>query len=542
LEAQVKSLVDFSQHQSSRIVELETTLAARDTEIGSLNEKLEEAEAEIRRLKQLPAKPKLRASKLDEAEGSSDQPEADASKKRRAGSDKVKKKANLEIHAEQVVHAEGVPEGWRLKGYEPYVVQELRIEAHNIRYDREVWVNPDGPGRLVASLPAHLQGQHFGATLRAYILHQYYHSGVSQGLLRESLADYGVSISTGQINHFLTEAHEGFHTEKASLLEEALALKQELRTDDTGARHQFKAGFCNCLNSDLFTYFTTTDSKSRINFLKILRRAHTDYHLNEAALAYVSAQNLPPKYFNPLLDSLAQGECTWSDEIALEGYFDAHGWQARYARRILTEALLIGSLIHHGFDPQTLIHSDGAGQFDLFVHSLCWKHAERPLLKLRCYNEQQEEHLQAKQKDFWRLYQALKQYKANPQAHQATELTQRFEDLCQAVPDYQSLNQVLEELKHKQPDLLRVLEHPEASLQNNASERDIREYVKRRKISAGTRSELGKQARDTFLSLKKTCRKLDVSFWQYLLDRITQAQQVQPLSHLMRQKAQMACQ
>jgi len=58
-------------------------------------------------------------------------------------------------------------------------------------------------------------------------------------------------------------------------------------------------------------------------------------------------------------------------------------------------------------------------------------------------------------------------------------------------------------------------------LHNNLSENDIREYVKRRKVSGSTRSELGRQARDTFTRLKKTCRKLGVSFWQYLLDRIS---------------------
>ncbi len=55
------------------------------------------------------------------------------------------------------------------------------------------------------------------------------------------------------------------------------------------------------------------------------------------------------------------------------------------------------------------------------------------------------------------------------------------------------------------------------------SERDIREQVKRRKISGGTRSDDGRRARDTFASLKKTCRKLGVSFWAFLGDRVRDA-------------------
>lgn len=538
LETQLLNLLELADQRAGRIVELEAGLAARDERISSLEAAYEEALAEIRRLKKLPPKPALKPSKLDDpaelAEGSDK--EASGSKPKRPGSAKAKKKENLEIHAEEVVSAQEVPLGWLFSGYEPYVVQDMLIEAHNIRYQREVWVSPDGGDRIVAQLPTHLRGKHFGETLRAYVLYQYYHCGVSQPLIHQALAEFGVSISSGMISELLTQNQEVFHAEKRSLLHQAIELKQELRTDDTGARHQFKNGFCNCINSDLFTYFTTSASKSRINFLEILRREYTDYQINESALAYAAAQALPPRYYTVLAQSLAQGQGSFADYAALEAYFEAHGWKAAYALRTITEALLIGSLIHHGFDPETLIHSDGAPQFNLFVHSLCWKHAERPLIKLRCYNQTQEALLQEKQQAFWELYQQLKAYKAQPQPQQIDPLTQRFEKLCEPVPNFESLNQVLEELNAKQPKLLRVLTHPQASLHNNDSERDIREYVKRRKISAGTRSELGKQARDTFLSLKKTAQKLGLSFWKYLLDRITQAQQIPPLSDIMQRK------
>ena len=48
----------------------------------------------------------------------------------------------------------------------------------------------------------------------------------------------------------------------------------------------------------------------------------------------------------------------------------------------------------------------------------------------------------------------------------------------------------------------------------------VREYVKKRKVSGSTRSDLGRRCRDTFTSLKKTCRKLGISFWEYLNDRV----------------------
>ena len=78
-----------------------------------------------------------------------------------------------------------------------------------------------------------------------------------------------------------------------------------------------------------------------------------------------------------------------------------------------------------------------------------------------------------------------------------------------------------------------VLKRPELPLHNNLSERDIREYVKKRKISGSTRSITGQASRDTFTSIKKTCRKLGVSFWQYLLDRIEDKKQIPLLSDIM---------
>ena len=89
-------------------------------------------------------------------------------------------------------------------------------------------------------------------------------------------------------------------------------------------------------------------------------------------------------------------------------------------------------------------------------------------------------------------------------------------------------------------ELLVVLDRPEVPLNTNGSENDIRACVTRRKISAGTRSEAGKQARDIFLGLMKTCKKLDISFWHYLGNRlkVPDAPGVMPLPILVRQRCQ----
>lgn len=61
-----------------------------------------------------------------------------------------------------------------------------------------------------------------------------------------------------------------------------------------------------------------------------------------------------------------------------------------------------------------------------------------------------------------------------------------------------------------------VLERPEIPLHTNDSENDIRCQVTRRKVSAGTRSDIGRDCRDAFLGLVKTCDKLGIALLDYL--------------------------
>jgi len=525
---------EFITSQSQRITRLLSELFSMGKELEKTKEKLLDAEAEIRRLKKLPPKPDLKPSNLDKDTPKGNGEKKNSTKERKRG--KTGKKGKLKIHEQKVVELVDVPEDWELVGYSTYVVQDMLIRANNIEYQREIWRSPRGEEQM-ASLPEHLQGKQFGMTLRAYVVHQYYECGASQNIIWQSLQDFGVQISTGQINAILNKNNEAFHKEKEGLLSKAKDLGEELRTDDTGARHKFKNGYCNCINSDLFTYFETSFSKSRINFLEILRQDRTDYVLNETALDYMIAQALPLKYLRVFQYELKQSETdtakVFSDKVALDLYLTDLAFTATNAVRTITEALLIGTLIDSGFSPDTLIHSDGARQFDVFIHSLCWKHAERPLLKLHAYTEEHEQLLDTKMTAFWQLYQDLKAFKLNPLPDKIPLLEQQFEDLCQAVGNFSPLNQVLEELKKKKEKLLRVLQRPETSLHNNTSERDIREYAKRRKTSAGTRSQQGRKARDTFLSLKKTCRKLGISFWEYLIDRLHRSEQIPMLYDIM---------
>ena len=137
------------------------------------------------------------------------------------------------------------------------------------------------------------------------------------------------------------------------------------------------------------------------------------------------------------------------------------------------------------------------------------------------------------------MYQDLKAYQEKPEPQAKAALEARFDALVNQKTDYpSSIGTALKEMRQHKADLLRVLERPEVPLHNNGTESIIRGYVKTRKISGSTRSTAGRRCRDTFASLKKTCRKLGVSFWEYLCDRVRGLEQVPRLAALIRQKAQ----
>lgn len=507
-------------------------------EVSAYKEKVEELEAELRRLKKLPKKPKIEASKLDEEPPGEEKPASEEEKKR-PGSDKRKKKKDLPIDEYREVKVEGVGPGWRFLGYRDYVVQSIVVRRNNICYRREVYLNAEGE-RVTAKLPWGVQGHDFGEELHRYVIHLYNECHVTQPLIYQHLKTLGVDISKGQVNNILNEGPiiELFCEEMEEVFMAGIGASEEVRADDTSAPHQGRKEFCTCINTDFFTYFKSSPTKSRINFLQILQGPNKDYHLNEEAIAYCESQGLTAGYLALLR---AHQGTILPDSEAFESFLKQLKVTAVHARRTITEGCLAGSLIAHGFGSEKIIHSDGAGQFDIFRHALCWKHAERPLKKLHIHNAAQQGQFDDKMNAFWQLYRKLKSYKnlpAEEQAEQKQALESQFSQLCEPVEGFAALNQVLEKFQQQKGKMLLVLDRPVTSMHNNHTESQIREYAKRRKISGSTRSEKGRRARDTFTSLKKTCQKLGVSFWDYLLDRLKGQWDIPPLAEVLYQRVQ----
>jgi Transposase IS66 family len=130
-----------------------------------------------------------------------------------------------------------------------------------------------------------------------------------------------------------------------------------------------------------------------------------------------------------------------------------------------------------------------------------------------------------KQELIWDFYADLKLYRLNPSQSRRLALRARFDRIFRRRTGFVTLDRLLARLHANKAELLRVLERPEIPLHTNGSENDIRCQVIRRKVSAGTRSEAGRDCRDAFLGLAKTCAKHAIAFWDYLGSRLNVAEQ-----------------
>ena len=511
------------------VLQLSTFIEQQSNIIEQQAEQIQQLKDEIARLKNQPPKPKIMPSSLEKKKKGNSK----RSRGKRAGSKKRHKTAKLQIHKDKPVEPEHIPDGSEFRYYKSFVVQDLKIEAYNTRYRLKVYQAPDG-SYVSGKIPSHLNGGHYGPILIRFALYQYYHCHVTQPLLLEQLHELDIDISTGQLNNILIENKERFHQEKDHILAVGLQVSSYINVDDTGARHQGQNGYCTHIGNESFSWFESTASKSRINFLKLLRAGHSDYCLNIDAISYMQSHKLPQYVLKPIINNLSvmfANDYQWNEFLADHGIVkDRHV-------QIATEGALIGSVIEHGISKNLVILSDDAGQFNVLLHALCWIHANRAIDKIIPFTDQAKKDLDTVKDQVWLLYEGLKNYKQNPKRKEKNRLEKIFDKIFSSKTASATLNTVLMRIYKNKSELLLVLDRPDIPLHNNGAESAIREYVKKRKISGSTRSETGRQCRDTFTSLKKTCRKLGLSFWQYLKDRIEKTGCIPDLSDLVREHA-----
>ena len=511
----------------ARAEDKEAAFAALKVETQALRD-------EVARLKGLPPRPPSRPSGMERSTGDG----AGAGKARRKPQRRRGPKRDRDAATSALVVKASPPPGSRFKGYEDLLVRELRLSAELVRLRRERWVTPSGE-TVLAPLPAGIVGG-FGPGLRRFLLVAHAQGQVTTERLVALLAGIGLDISKRQVVRLLTSRLDDLVAEDRDVLHAGLATARWVTVDDTAARHARQDGFTTQIGDSRFTAFRTGGSKSREAFLSHLRAGHGEYVISEAALDYMRSRALP----GPVIGMLA------AHPVKL--FADDGAWQAHLASlglgrlavtpdpvRIATEGALWGTITARGLLGGTVIVSDDAGQFRLGEHALCWVHAERLVHKLVPTTAEQRRAIELTRTLIWWFYADLKAWKREPCPRRAAVLRARFDRIFTRRTGCVMLDRLLARLHRRKAELLRVLERPEIPLHTNASENDIRACVTKRKVSGGTMSEPGRVARDVLLGLMKTCRKLGVSFFRYLGDRlqVAGAPRVPPLPDLIRQAA-----
>src|ERR1700723_3491973 len=515
----------------SLVLELFEKLAESQRTIAALRD-------EIARLKGGPGRPDIKANAKPSGmeQASEPEPRKPLGKERRRGGVRAK----LTIHEERKLEADA-PAGSRFKGYASFLVQDLSVRPHVTDFLRECWQTPAGK-TVTAPLPPGVEG-HFGPELRRLVLALYHQGQVTVARLVTLLRGFGILISKRQVVRRLIARKQNFLDEARDVLRAGLTQAAWITVDDTGARHKGKNGFCTQIGNAWFTWFGTTGSKSRLNFLELLRAGHGDYVINAEALAYMKSRALA----GPVIRLLAEHDDKhFADRAAWQAHLDRLGGTALKVTPdpvlIATEGALWGRVKAHGLLTDTVIVSDDAGQFQLGRHALCWVHAERLVHKLDTFTDQHRAAQQRIRSLIWWFYGDLKAYRQDPTPARKAALRARFDRIFKRRTGFATLDRLLARLHANKAELLTVLERPEIPLHTNGSENDIRCQVTRRKVSAGTRSDLGRDCRDAFLGLGKTCAKLGVAFWDYLGSRLNIPGHtvVPPLAELVRCRGQPA--
>ena len=481
---------------------------------AQLKEEIQELKDEIAVLKGQKPRPKIPPSALEGAKSKDKQ--NDKNKLSRGKHPRRKKTVHLEIHARNRIKPESIPERAVFKGCQKFTVQDILLRPYNTVYELERWQLPDG-SYITGKLPKNIQG-HYGPQLICYVLHQYYGCRITEPLLFAQLKEIGVLISEGQLSNILIQAKEVFHQEKNELLPAGIAATGQIKVDDTGARHRGHNGYSTIIGNEYFTYIVSTDSKSRVNFLRVLHGGNPRYLISEDTVDYIESIK-PSHWLGGFLLSRAKdrsmSQAEWEAlliEINIRSDVDI---------RVATEGALFASLIANGIPKDLGVHGDDAGQFNVFVRSLCWIHEERHYRKLIPADDATREAIEQVRREIWDLYKGLQEYQLTRSDNLKAKLELGFDALFLKKKTISfTLNHQLAKTYAKKAELLRVLERPETPLHNNGTETDAREMVVKRKISGGTRSEEGQKCRDTFISIKKSCVKLDICFLKFLEDRI----------------------
>ena len=502
-----------------RLLNMIEQLSAELREVKEENQRLRD---EINRLKGEQGKPKVEANKPQPAGvgNHSSEKERREPRKRHKGS----KKARIKIEREEVVKVkrEDLPADAEFKGYEEVVVQDIILKTNNVRFLREKYYSKSTRKSYLGKLPQGYEGQ-FGPGVKTLVPDLYFDMGMSEPKILGLLRNIGVQISKGTVSNLLIKDQDAFHAEKDGVYEAGLRSTAWQHTDDTQTRVNGQNEHCHVVCNPVYTVYITLPRKDRLSVLDVLRNGRERrFRLNQEALDCLKKVQLSQptrQLLQTWVSETEMGEVTF--QTHLERLLPNLGEQQHKA---ITDAAAIAAYHQETEWPviQALI-CDDAPQFNwlTYVMMLCWVHEGRPYKKLMPVVALHRQILDGFLKCFWDYYHQLLTYKQHPTPEESARLEADFDTLFATHTGYDELDKRIAKTRAKKASLLLVLQHPELPLHNNPAELGARQRVRKRDISFGPRTQEGRKAWDTFMSLAETAKKLDVSFFAYLHDRIT---------------------
>lgn len=506
------------------------------SENDALRAEVQALRDEVNRLRGEQGQPKVKGSKKQPKQEHSSEKERRRPQKWGKGS-KVDK---IKIDREETLSLEQsqLPADAEFKGYETVVVQDIQVKTDNVRFWKEKYYSASQRQTYLAPLPAGYQGQ-FGPGLRALVITLYYGAEVTEPKLIEFLSHCGLSISAGQLSNLLIKDQQRWHQEKDEIYQAGLQSSSWQHIDDTGTRVDGDNHHCHILGNPLYTAYFTRPRKDRLTIIEVLQNVpEAPLLLNEQTVSWLETFAVPQ-----WAQRVVAG---WPQQVALSYAqlkelikADLDRLNDQQQARVFEAAAL--SAYHHQTSRPIipLLLSDDASQFREITNeqALCWVHEGRHYKKLTPYLEYHRQLLAAFQTKFWHFYDRLQHYRASPTPQQATVLRRAFDTLFGTVTGYKPLDRRIAKTKAKKDKLLMVLRHPQIPLHNNPAELGARRRVRKRDVSFGPRTPDGVAAWDTFMTLAATAKKLGVSFFAYVYDRVAAVNALPPLAEIIKQRS-----
>jgi len=502
-------------------------------------EEIQRLRDEVNRLKGEQGKPRIKASKKSSDHSSEKERRL---RKPRPKRQKRRPHSKVEVDREEKVSVpvEELPEDAQFKGYEPVLVQDLSIKTNNICFLKEKWYSPSEQRTYIASLPVGYKGQ-FGATVRTLVTTLYYAGGMSEPKIIEFVEQMGVNLSKGTVSAWLSGETDMWQREADEIVVAGLGSSSWQHIDDTSTRVDGVNHYCHILCNPFYTAYATRRRKDRLTVIAVLQNSEQPVYLyNEQTATWLNTFKVP-KWAQRCLDSWPQGELLNEAQLTslLAGELNDRLNQQQLAR-IREAGALTAYYAQDHYPVIPILVSDDAPQFTHLTQEqmLCWVHEGRHYKKLMPHVPYHQTILADFRQQFWAYYHKLQAYRADPQPELVGSLRDEFDSLFSQTTDYEQLNKRLtQSLAHKEK-LLVVLNHPEVPLHNNPAELGARQRVRKRDVSFGPRSEAGRVAWDSFMTVAETAKKLGVSFYRYVYDRVAQTYEMPSLANIIRTRGQ----